>query len=109
MEAVSISETSVNIYQATRRYIPEVSFSRRRGNLKFYQALSLLICLSVHPSYSDGAENISLISIKLGMINLRQILSSHFEFGLVRFVLNITSLKGPFMYVLNLLRNCDET
>jgi hypothetical protein len=39
MEAVSTSETSVNIYQTTRRNIPEDSnlHTSRRENLKSYQ------------------------------------------------------------------------
>jgi hypothetical protein len=38
MEAVSTSETLVNFYQTTRRYIPEDShfYSRRREQLKSY-------------------------------------------------------------------------
>jgi hypothetical protein len=38
MEAASISETSVNFYQTTRRYNPEDSHfhNRRRENLKSY-------------------------------------------------------------------------
>jgi hypothetical protein len=41
MEAASTSETSINLYQTTRRNIPEDSYphSRRRENLKSHQGL----------------------------------------------------------------------
>jgi hypothetical protein len=41
MEAVSTSETSVNIYQTTRRIIPEDKHlhTRRRENLKSHQKI----------------------------------------------------------------------
>jgi hypothetical protein len=39
MEAESISETSANVYQTTRRYNPKDSHlhTRRRENLKYYK------------------------------------------------------------------------
>jgi hypothetical protein len=44
MEAASISETSVNFYQTTRRYIPEDSYlhTRRRENLKSHPVTLLV-------------------------------------------------------------------
>jgi hypothetical protein len=43
-EAVSISETSVNFFQTTRRYNPEDSHfhTRRRENLKFHHVFNLV-------------------------------------------------------------------
>jgi hypothetical protein len=47
IEAASTSETSVNLYQTTRRYNPEDSHlhTRRRENLKSYQFISQIIAL----------------------------------------------------------------
>jgi hypothetical protein len=46
MEAVRISETSVNIYLTTRQYIPEDSklHTRLRENLKSEMSVSMFIC-----------------------------------------------------------------
>jgi hypothetical protein len=49
MEAGSVSETSVNFYQTTRRFIPEDSHlhARRRENLKTHVLTSVSIFIEL--------------------------------------------------------------
>jgi hypothetical protein len=57
MKAVSTSETSVNLYQTTRRNNPENSHlhTRRRENLKSHKQRGFAPCKSFYPLCTNGS------------------------------------------------------
>jgi hypothetical protein len=56
MEAARTSETSVNVYQTTRRYNPEDSHlrTRRRENLKSY-VIIIIIIITTTTTYTEAS------------------------------------------------------
>lgn len=69
-----------------------ISIFRCVFNLFHKAQISFVISISL--PVSSGTQTKGLISVKLDMVCLHYILSGHFDFGLVQFILRTMSLKA---------------